>query len=95
MNNRESLFHNIMLFDFAAQESALFLDTHPNDANAFSYYQEATNRLQQAKNAYESEYGPLTNKRSFGNSYSYYTEAPWPWEGGNTCGSTRNDYNFQ
>lgn len=93
MDNKKSMLYDIMLFDFAVQDSTLFLDTHPDDADAFAYYKEASNRLQKSKKAYETQYGSLTNREVFGTNYSYI-KGPAPWEGDRTCGYTRNDYNF-
>jgi spore coat protein JB len=92
MDNQQSLLYNIMLFDFAVQDSSLFLDTHPKDKDAFAYYKEASQRLQLSKNAYEKTYGPLDNRTAIGNHYSY-SNGPWPWEGNTSCGYMKNACN--
>ncbi|MFV0394117.1 MAG: spore coat protein CotJB [Coprobacillaceae bacterium] len=80
MDNRQNMLYDIMLFDFAVQDSSLFLDTHPDDVDAFAYYKEASNRLKKAREAYTNAYGPLDNRDAIGNNYSY-VNGPWPWEG--------------
>lgn len=93
MDNKKTMLYDIMLFDFAVQDSSLYLDTHPEDQDAFVYYKEASDRLQKAKEAYVKAYGALNNRVATNTAYSY-AKGPWPWEGEKTCGYTRNDYNF-
>lgn len=94
MASRDELLNQIMKYDFAVQEATLFLDTHPNDRNAFCYYQESNNRLNKLKQTYAENYGALNNRSSYGNSYDYIN-APWPWEVNASCGCMKNDCNFQ
>ena len=35
--NKDALLKKIQMFDFALQEAALFLDSHPNDVEAIQY----------------------------------------------------------
>ena len=42
--NTDDLLMQIMMLDFAVQDSALFLDTHPNDKEALNYYQTALSK---------------------------------------------------
>ena len=39
------LLMNVMMLDFAVQDAALFIDTHPNDEEAMRYFHEASSRL--------------------------------------------------
>lgn len=93
MNEKKSMMYDIMLYDFAVQDSSLFLDTHSKDKEALAYYKEACCRLQKAKHAYEKKYGSLDNRSAVGDVHAYI-KGPWPWEGEKVCGSMRNDYNF-
>lgn len=88
------MLRDIMMFDFAVQDSALFLDTHPGDQNAFQYYKEANERLDKAQKAYAKNFGSLNNRVVSGNTYNY-VNAPWPWEGDKSCGCMKKDCNFQ
>ena len=92
--SKEALLDQIMKYDFAVQEATLFLDTHPNDKEAFCYYKECNNMLTQAKEMYARNYGALNNRSSYGNCYDYIN-APWPWEVNASCGCMKNDCNFQ
>ncbi len=45
----DDLLMQIMMLDFAVQDSALFIDTHPCDKEAMNYFNEAATRLKAAK----------------------------------------------
>lgn len=75
------LMEELQSIDFALVELNLYLNTHPNDANAvneYNHYVQESNKLRQK---IESIYGPM---RNFGNSYAGYpwnwSDPPWPWE---------------
>ena len=68
--NRRSLLQNITEISFAAYDTLLFLDTHPDD--------------QQAMAEYGRQFGPLTvdcASVAAGNHWQWINQ-PWPWEGG-------------
>jgi spore coat protein JB len=69
----------IMKVEFANVETALYLDTHPQDAKALADHNKYAYRLEMLKKQYEQKYGPLTH---YGMSaYPWkYIESPWPWE---------------
>jgi spore coat protein JB len=75
------LLEQIQEVDFALVELTLYLDTHPQDVNAVTQFNELALRSQTLKNDFEQLFGPL---QQFGNSYSRYpwqwAESPWPWE---------------
>lgn len=66
---------------FALDDAVLFLDTHPTDSKAMSYYCQAQAANQQAVQAYEQVYGPLTANRVTSEQWDWI-KGPWPWEGG-------------
>ena len=80
MNQRE-LFNQIMALNFAVNDLVLYLDTHPDDANAVNMYNSFSKQLNEAIRNYECKYGPLTN---FGYGKSgcpwQWVEQPWPWD---------------
>ena len=41
MMNRKQLLRKLQMLDFAIQETALFLNSHPDDRQAMQYYQSA------------------------------------------------------
>jgi spore coat protein JB len=54
MMNRKQLLRKLQMLDFAIQETALFLNSHPDDRQAMQYYQSAVNarRLQRSMNIF-------------------------------------------
>ena len=76
---------------FAMDDVLLFLDTHPCDQAALSYYQYVAKMRREAKEAYEASYGPLTVDHVHSNQYWTWVQGKWPWEGGNSvCGTMKN-----
>ena len=68
---------------FALDDVLLFLDTHPCDTQAMAYFNQMTEAYENARKAYEAQFGPLTASASRGSAYWSWVEDPWPWEGGN------------
>ena len=68
---------------FAVIEANLYLDTHPCDTEALSYFNQMSQAYQQAKAAYETQFGPLNARNVPENAYWTWVSDPWPWEGGN------------
>lgn len=67
---------------FALDDIVLYLDTHPTDLEALSYYQYVKSLRSQAMNAYTDQYGPLQNDQERSASDWTWIRGPWPWEGG-------------
>lgn len=63
---------------FAIQELALYLDTHPEDTRAVCMHNEQARRYRKLADEYEKVYGPLTIMFPC-NSWRWLEE-PWPWE---------------
>lgn len=85
LSNQESprqLLNVIDQASFALDDVLLFLDTHPCDQAALTYYQYVKDLRKQAMDSYASQYGPLLKDQvKPGNYWSWLTEK-WPWEGG-------------
>lgn len=79
----------IMMLDFAVQDSALFIDTHPCDKEAIKYFNEATSRLKVAKKEYQKQGHALVNREVDAYRNDYIT-SPWPWVGDKKCGCMKN-----
>lgn len=77
--DRKMLLNNIMKYQFATLETALYLDTHPNDLRALNQHNQYSHKLMELKREYELKYEPLTH---YGKSQEYwkYINSPWPWE---------------
>ena len=54
----------LQMYDFALQEAALFLNSHPHDKEALSYYRTMQCCSKQAREEYEALHGPLTDRTS-------------------------------
>lgn len=80
--NRDPLLQPVYEAGFTLDELVLFLDTHPCDMGALSYYRQASSRYAQAVSDYESQRGPLTIEGVNSANYWTWVEGPWPWEGG-------------
>ncbi len=61
-------------------ELGLYLDTHPEDAEAFKLFQQYTKLLQQGKKTYLEKIGPLSQTdAALDDSYTW-VYGPWPWQ---------------
>ncbi len=82
--NKEQLLQQIGQVSFAAYDMLLYLDTHADDQNALSYYQEQCGVRNQLLQKYACQYGPLTIDdacKSPSGEWDWVMQ-PWPWE---TC----------
>ena len=81
--SREAMLQQVNQANFAAVEANLYLDTHPCDTQAMAYFNQMTEAYENARKAYEAQFGPLTASASRESAYWSWVEDPWPWEGGN------------
>ena len=65
---------------FALTETNLYLDTHPCDKVALSYYQMVKKQREEAVQEYSEKYGPLQADQVNCKDYWTWVEPPWPWE---------------
>ena len=82
MNKRQRKLLTISRVQFAAWELHLYLDTHPNDAQAALRYKELEAEYQRLLAEYEQEFGPIILPAQ-GNSW---LDDPWPWENAKEAG---------
>lgn len=61
-NRKEELLSEIQCHEFAINELALYLDTHPEDQRALCLHRKYCNELKPMKDMYQRVYGPLTIK---------------------------------
>jgi spore coat protein JB len=64
---------------FLLQELGLYLDTHPEDQEAFGLFQRYAGLMEQAKQTYVERYGPLLRMDSAMDDHYTWAEGPWPW----------------
>lgn len=69
----------LQALEFVVLELGLYLDTHPDDAEAFEMYQQFSAMERSAKAAFENKHGPLMKEScAAGESYRWLQD-PWPW----------------
>lgn len=77
----EALMKRINETSFAMDDVILYLDTHPEDRNALNFYHQVKAMRQEARNAYESQFGPLTPDAVQNTAQWNWLSGRWPWEG--------------
>ena len=70
----------LMAIDFVADELELYLDTHPDDSEAFSMYQAFLALQKEAHERYAREFGPIQQSDMLGMSCYSWLHDPWPWD---------------
>lgn len=80
MNEQKTLLSRIATCDFALTETAIFLDTHPNCAEALAFYKKHLDMRKKAEEEYTEKFGMLCHKDYNGQNTWQWTEGPWPWE---------------
>ena len=80
---RKQMLDWVNMVSFAVTEANLYLDTHPGDPAALSYFEEYSRLRNQALNDFAALYGPLTADTARANQQTWeWVSEPWPWEGG-------------
>ena len=69
----------LQALEFVVLELALYLDTHPEDAEAFTLFRQYAAMEKAAKAAYESKFGPLTKSAAASCEKYRWLQDPWPW----------------
>lgn len=64
---------------FVVAELGLYLDTHPDDAEAFALFRQFSQMAKEAKMAVEKANGPLTQKAAAEFERYTWLNDPWPW----------------
>ena len=72
--------HELMAICFVCDELALYLDTHPQDSEAFAMYQTFLSLKDEAQERYVRRCGPLKQCDMLGMNEYAWLKAPWPWE---------------
>ena len=79
---KEEMLQQIMCYEFAINELALYLDTHPEDEKALCLHRKYVKEVKELKDKYQKVYGPLTI--NYPCNKWRWLEEPWPWERGNS-----------
>lgn len=80
--NQEQLLHHINLVSFMVNDLTLYLDTHPCDEEALSYFHKYSDLRNEALCAYADKFGPLTVDFNHSERKWEWADQPLPWEGG-------------
>ena len=70
----------LMAIDFAAHDLSLYLDTHPEDADAFAVYKDLLSLSEEGTKRYVKLYGPVCKKDLADSAGFTWLNSPWPWE---------------
>jgi spore coat protein JB len=65
---------------FVMTETVLYLDTHPDDAEALAYYAEMKEKYHDAVMYYSRNFGPLNSLHVNAENYWSWVLTPMPWE---------------
>lgn len=80
MNERELLLKRVQVCDFALNDAALFLDTHPDDQEALRFYKKHLDMRKEASKEFTSKYGPLTKSDYDSGNRWLWVDGLWPWQ---------------
>ena len=80
MNQRAQALYNVQSAAFALYDTALYLDTHPYDAEALAAFGEYKKKCEAATAFYEEHFGPLCFPEAGNASGWEWYKGPWPWE---------------
>ena len=67
-------------YHFAAYDMILYLDTHPDDKEAFAMFRDLRNKFCRQRAEFEKKYGPIDHDGAASFETFRWLESPWPWE---------------
>lgn len=70
----------LQALSFVLTELGLYLDTHPQDKEAFDLFREYAKLAKEGRCRYEAMYGPLTQQAVANQEQYTWLNDPWPWE---------------
>lgn len=69
-----------MALDFVIRELNLYLDTHPDDREAFETLQKCIRMRAEGHKRYTEQYGPVNVLGPRVRTSMTGSDAPWPWQ---------------
>ena len=78
--DRRALFREIGAVSFVLDELRLYLDTHPDCADALSLFEQCAERRQELMDRYTEAFGPLDSYGFAPDQGWRWNEGPGPWE---------------
>lgn len=79
-NARSELLKKLNAYAFAAYDWNLYLDTHPDEAQAIAMFKKMSDKANELKDEFQAKYGPLTAATNTDENQWSWLNAPWPWE---------------
>ena len=70
----------LMAIDFAGHDLSLYLDTHPEDKEAFETYKDLLELARVGRERYTKMYGPICKSDLETSGRYSWLSGPWPWE---------------
>lgn len=80
MTEQQQLMRDVQIVSFLLKDAELFLDTHPDDAQALNFYDYYNQLLAALTRDYEQRFGPLNTCAAAGGDRWRWIDEPWPWE---------------
>ncbi|MBE6837403.1 MAG: spore coat protein CotJB [Ruminococcus sp.] len=80
MTEKQMLLNRIRKYSFALDEARLFLDSHPDCAEAVKYYEKNLALYNKAVEEYERRFAPMACNGAVRNGKWAWNTTPWPWE---------------
>lgn len=71
---------NLQAMGFALNDLALYLDTHPEDAQAVERYRQLQQAYGTMRQQYSQDFGPLNHMSEPHEGAYTWLKGPWPWE---------------
>lgn len=71
--------NELQALEFVVTELGLYLDTHPNDEEAFYVYKQYVELEKEARKAFVDANGPLYQTDSARDESYSWAQDPWPW----------------
>lgn len=78
--SRDDLLRKISALDFYIIDLGLYLNTHPNDKEALTKYNESVRQVNSLKKEFTQSYGMLLAYSSESRHPWQWIEGPWPWQ---------------
>lgn len=69
----------LQALSFVITELGLYLDTHPEDMEAFRMFQNYVKMEAEARQRYMKEHGPLMQRDAAADDTYTWLKDPWPW----------------
>lgn len=76
----QTALHQLQAMNFSVSELGLYLDTHPEDAEATALFNQYVERYGDALQQYEQQYGSTTQFGAALSGRYQWLHDPWPWE---------------